>query len=104
MWQSYIANRSEECVRTLYNIWMAFKSAASLRSALVKVNDSIPMEKKAGVVYKVPDSCGKVYIGETKRTLEIRLTETSCCSPLRTAREVSNRRTCLAGWAYDRLE
>ena len=29
----------------------------------------------AGVVYKIPCSCGKEYIGETKRMLETRLKE-----------------------------
>ena len=33
------------------------------------------MEKKSGVVYEVPCSCGKVYIAETKRTLETRMKE-----------------------------
>ena len=33
------------------------------------------MEKKSGVVYEVPCSCGKVYIGETKRTLESKMKE-----------------------------
>ena len=33
------------------------------------------MEKKSGVVYGIPCSCGQVYIGETKRMLETRIKE-----------------------------
>ena len=48
-----------------------------------KVCMSLPMrkmappygEKKSGVVYEVPCNCGKVYIGETERTLETRMKE-----------------------------
>ena len=52
-----------------------FKSGRSLRSVLTKVKDPLPMEKKAKVVYRIPCSCGKSYIGETKRRLETRLRE-----------------------------
>ena len=54
---------------------MAFKSVTTLRSALIKVEDPNPMEKKSGVVYEVLCSCGKVYIGETKMTMETRMKE-----------------------------
>ena len=33
------------------------------------------MEKRTKVVYEVPCSCGKVYIGKTIRTLEARIKE-----------------------------
>ena len=60
----YVAELSERirrvCKDYIYNIRRAFQSAATLRSALVKVKDPIPMEKKSGVVYEVPCSCGKV--------------------------------------------
>ena len=73
----YVAELSERVRRVCkdYNIRTAFKSASTLRTALVRVKDPIPMEKKSGVVYEVPCSCGKVYIGETKRTLETRMKE-----------------------------
>ena len=38
-----------------------------------KVKDPLPMKKQANVVYEVPCTCGKVYIGETRRRLETRL-------------------------------
>jgi len=36
---------------------------------LTRVKDVDPLLSRAGVVYKVPCSCGKKYIGETKRGL-----------------------------------
>ena len=33
------------------------------------------MEKQANMVYRIPCSCGKAYIGETKQRLETRLRE-----------------------------
>ena len=42
---------------------------------LTKVKDPRPIEKQANVVYKIPCTCGKVYIGETKRRLGTRLKE-----------------------------
>ena len=58
-----------------YDMKVIFKSGRSLRSVLTKVKDPLPMEKKAKVVYRIPCSCGKSYIGETKRRLETRLRE-----------------------------
>ena len=46
------------------------------RSQLVKVKQAIPNSKKKGVIYEAPcKDCPCVYIGETGRTLEKRLTE-----------------------------
>jgi len=52
-----------------------FSLVRNLRTTLVRVKDPIPAGKKSGVVYEVPCSCGKVYIGETKRQLETRMKE-----------------------------
>ena len=41
----------------------------------MRVKDQDPLEKKSNVVYQVPCSCGRVYIGETKRALETRMKE-----------------------------
>ena len=58
-----------------FNIRAVFRSRPTLRSLLTKVKDPLPMEKQANVVYEVPCTCGKVYIGETRRRLETRLKE-----------------------------
>ena len=53
-----------------------FKPQNTLMQLLVWVKQKIPGEKKKEVMYQVPcKDCNKVYIGETKRTLKIRLTE-----------------------------
>ena len=40
----------------------------------MRVKDRDPLEK-SNVVYQVPCSCGRVYIGETKRALETHIKE-----------------------------
>ena len=55
------------------NIRVVFKSGWTLRSMLTKVKDTLPPGKQSNVVYRIPCSCGQVYIGETKRRLETRL-------------------------------
>ena len=53
-----------------------FKSSNIFRQSLVHVKNSIPDEKKKGVVYEVPCmDCELVYIGETGRTMQKRVTE-----------------------------
>ena len=43
--------------------------------SLLSLRDPLPTTKQSNVVYEVPCTCGKVYIGETKRRLETRLKE-----------------------------
>ena len=52
-----------------------FMSGHSLCSMLTKVKDPLMMEMQAKVVYCIPCSCGKAYIGETVRRLEARVKE-----------------------------
>ena len=42
---------------------------------LTKVKDTLRLGKQSNVVYRIPCSCSKVYIGETKWTLEARVKE-----------------------------
>ena len=42
---------------------------------LTKVKDAVPVEIQDNVVYWIPCSCGKAYIGETKWRLKTRLRE-----------------------------
>ncbi len=58
-----------------FNIKTAFKSGKTLRSHLTKVKDTIPITTESSIVYSIPRSCGKVYIGETTRRLEQRIKE-----------------------------
>ena len=52
-----------------------FRSWRSLYSVLSKVKDPLLVEKQSKVVYRIPCSCGKAYISETKRRLETKLKE-----------------------------
>ena len=54
---------------------VAFKTGRILRFKLTRVKHSLPLEKQAMVVYRIPCSFGKVYIGKTIRTMESRLKE-----------------------------
>ena len=40
---------------------------------LTKMNDALSMAKMSKVVYQVPYSCGKAYVGETVQRLETRM-------------------------------
>ena len=73
----YVAGISERIRKACksYNIRVVFRSGPTFRSMLTKVKDPLPIEKQANVVYEIPCSCGKVYIGETKRRLETQLKE-----------------------------
>ena len=55
-----ISERTRKASRN-YNIRMVFRSG--------------PVEKQANVVYEIPRTCRKVYVGETKRRLGTRLKE-----------------------------
>ena len=74
---SYVAGMSEDnrCVCRKFNIRVVFMSRRTLRSMLTKVKDTLPLGKQSNVVYRIPGSCGQVYIWETKRRLETRLKE-----------------------------
>ena len=47
----------------------------TLREQLTKIKDRVPTNCAASIVYSIPCSCGKVYIGETCRRLKQRLEE-----------------------------
>jgi len=52
-----------------------FKSDTALRSHLVRPKDTVNPAKQDGVVYRIPCECGKVYIGETGRSMQERIKE-----------------------------
>ena len=73
----YVAGVSERIRKVCqdFSIRTVFKSGPTLRSLLTNIKDPLPTTKQSNVVYEVPCTCGKVYIGETKRRLETRLKE-----------------------------
>ena len=62
----YVAGVSEE-IRRVCNRYVrtASRAGKTLRSLLTRVKDPLPVEKQSKVVYKIPCSCHKVYIGKT---------------------------------------
>ena len=73
----YIKGVSESLCRRLQQqgIRTVFKSDTTLRSHLVRPEDTLEPTKQDGVVYKIPCECGKVYIGETGRAMQERIKE-----------------------------
>ena len=74
----YVRGVSEKLKRICapLNIRMVFTPAYTLKRTLMKVKNCVPEEKKKAVVYHVPcKDCCKLYTGESKRTLKVRLAE-----------------------------
>ena len=68
----YVAGVIEDIRRICrkFDIKVIFKSRQTFCSMLTRVKDTLPPEKLSSVAYRIPCSCGKVYIGETGRRLE----------------------------------
>ena len=74
----YIHGLSEKLERvcTSLGVRAAFKPIRTLKQTLMRLKTRMPEERKRGVVYEVPcKECSKTYVGETKRTLKVRLEE-----------------------------
>ena len=92
----YVSGVSEDIRRVCkkFGLKVIFRSGRSLRFTLTKVKDALPDEKKSKVVYQIPCSCGKTYIGETTRRLEARMKEHQdvCCRGMVEKSAVTNHR------------
>ena len=79
----YIAGLSKDIKRFARNfdIRTVFTSQRTPQQSLTQVKDQFPDTLKAYVVYRITCSCGKMYIGETKRALGTRIMEQqdACC-------------------------
>ena len=74
----YVKGASETIARILqpYSIRVAHKPITTLRQLLTKVKDKDEPNRRQGEVYKIKCcDCQATYIGETGRTLNVRLTE-----------------------------
>ena len=74
----YIQGVSEQLKQALnkHNIKTTFYTQTTLRSLLSKPKDPIPKEDRTIAVYQLNcKDCEAVYVGETKRTLNIRAEE-----------------------------
>ena len=54
---------------------VAYNNEATPRSRLLRPKDAVDPAKQAGVVYRIPRECGKVYIGETGRPMQDKIKE-----------------------------
>ena len=52
-----------------------FKLETMLRSQLVQPKDAVNLPEQDGVVYRIPCECGEVFIGESGRPMQDRITE-----------------------------
>ena len=74
----YVRGLSEKLERvcTSLGVRAVFKPVRTLKQTLMKLKARVPEERKRGVVYEIPcKECSKTYVGETKRTLKVRLGE-----------------------------
>ena len=74
----YVNHISYAIARILRNldIMVSFHPHHTLHQHLVRVKDTIPVESRNGVIYKIPcKDCPASYVGQTKWSLAIRLKE-----------------------------
>ena len=77
----YVRGLSEKIEKTCGPLWTCgvkaiLKPQSTLKRQFVRVKQKMPKEKKKEVVYQVPcEDCPKVYIGETKITLKMKISE-----------------------------
>jgi hypothetical protein len=64
-----------KCIANRYNIKTIFKTKHTLRSSLMKTRLKRDQQQTAHCVYSILCECGRSYIGETRRTLAVRLRE-----------------------------
>ena len=71
----FIANVTDKIGRILnkYDIQTSYKSNLKIRDLLGNVKDIVPLHCSG--IYKIPCQCGKVYIGQTGRTVSKKLKE-----------------------------
>jgi hypothetical protein len=73
----YVRNLSEKIRRlnSKHNIRTVFKTNDTIRSRVTKVKPINKQLETKNVVYEVPCSCNKSYIGQTSRPVNVRINE-----------------------------
>jgi predicted GIY-YIG superfamily endonuclease len=73
----YINNFSDKIKRILsnYNIRTVFKSSFTIKKSLIHTRPFNIIQNSKNWVYGIECNCGEIYIGESKRPLNIRLNE-----------------------------
>ena len=73
----YVQGLSERIERACKNLDVRaiFKPSQTLRGHLCRVKGKQPLDRTKGVIYNIPCTCGREYIGETGRNLRVRIGE-----------------------------
>ena len=74
----YIRGLSEKIAKVCAPLGVkpVFRPKRTLKRELIQVKNTTPEQIQTGVVYEIPcKDCPEVYVGETKRTLKVRLSE-----------------------------
>ncbi|CAH8627121.1 unnamed protein product [Dicrocoelium dendriticum] len=70
---------TSEAIRRVLNkekIRVVFQKGRTLRSTLVHLKDTLPLDRTTNCIYKIPcKDCTQVYIGQTARELRTRISE-----------------------------
>jgi predicted GIY-YIG superfamily endonuclease len=61
-----------------FSLRTIFKTKHTLRGTLMKTGSVTDAQKTKQCVYSIPCDCGKCYIGETNRPIEVRIKEHKC--------------------------
>ena len=69
-----LSERIERACKKL-DVRAVFKSSKTLRGHLCRVKGKQPLDRTKGVIYNIPCTCGREYIGETGRNLRVRIGE-----------------------------
>ena len=70
------AKREDSKGRAPLGVKPVFRPKRTLKRELMQVKSRTQEQKQTGVVYKIPcKECPEVYVGESKRTLKVRLSE-----------------------------
>ena len=90
----YMSGLSEDLIRVykMFDISTVFTKFSTSRQQLIRVKAVDPPLSKTGVVYKVPCSGRKEYIGETKRALGTHIKE---CQTATKRGETEKSATCI---------
>ena len=70
----YTSGLSERIERACKKV-AVFKSCKTLRGHLCRVKGKQPIDRTKGVIYNIPCTCGREYIGGTGRNLRVRIGE-----------------------------
>lgn len=73
----YVKNVSEKLrrINSKYKIRTVFKSKDTIRSRLTKLKPENEQQNTKNIIYKIPCSCGRNYVGQTSRPVTVRINE-----------------------------